>query len=154
MPCWESCFRMRGRKMRSLYGICYRGRAKRIALPFTIGSPCWRRRRQTSRAKAFCDSTRKCWIPGGIRWATGTCTSGTCTNALGPRSNSERLTHCEIEASWLCEVRITRRKKETRQDDAQEDSSIPLFMLRCDFEGDFAFRRQRAGGAAAHLSCI
>src|SRR6266699_3627342 len=70
----------------------------------------------TLRAKAFCALTRRCWIPGGIRWATGMFTCGTCTSAPG-QSAKEQLTIHEKEASPVLKFEHARIERPRRRQD-------------------------------------
>src|SRR2546429_299915 len=70
----------------------------------------------TLRAKAFCALTRRCWIPGGIRWATGMFTCGTCTSAPG-QSAKEQLTIHEKEASPVLKFEHARIERPKRRQD-------------------------------------
>src|SRR5215472_7744360 len=134
------------------YGICFPGWAIGSAPAFMIVLRCLLRHRQTSRAKAFCALTRKCWIPGGIRWATGMFTSGTCMNAPGQNAK-ERLTTHEKEASPVLKfehARIERLKR--RQDHETRENCIQIFLCRgC---GGAAFCKASAGGTTARLPCV
>src|SRR5215467_3988756 len=75
----------------------------RIAPAFTTVWLRLRRRPRRSPARAFCGSTKRCSIPGGIHSATATSTSGTCTNARGRRNNRGRTTQEGRPRNfWLC----------------------------------------------------